>query len=122
MQRVKIVNKHDGIFGTECYIDGKKLNRVISAGFHISVGEVPTFTFETIGLPDIDMAGDVRFRFTPDTAKDAYIVLKKEFKENPDSYKALVRSIAFVIQNTPEEFWSVALAKAIADHIFGLEK
>ena len=120
MQMVKIVNQDDGSLRTECYIDGRKINRVMSAGFHISVDEVPTFTFETIGLPDIDMAGDVQFRFTPDTAKDAYIILKKEFTENPDSYKALVDLIADVIHNMPEESWTYDVAKMIANRIFGL--
>ena len=120
MQRVKIVNPDDGSLRTECYIGGQKLNRVKSAGFRISAGEVPIFTFETVGLPDIDMDGDIQFRFTPDTEKDAYIVLKKVFTENPSIYKDLVDLIADVMHNIPEESWSYDVAKMIADRIFGL--
>ena len=67
IQRVKVVNQNVNWCGTECYIDDKKIKNVKSVDFRFAVDEVPQFTFETMGLPDIDMSGDIRFRFTPET-------------------------------------------------------
>ena len=76
--RVKVVNPNEGWMGTEYYIDGKKIERVKSVDFRVAVDEVPHFTFETMGLPDIDMSGDIRFKFTPKTVQQAIIVLRNE--------------------------------------------
>ena len=65
MQRVKVVNQNESWMGTEYYIDGNKIQNVRSVDFRVAVDEVPHFTFETLGLPDIDMPGDVQFRFAP---------------------------------------------------------
>ena len=62
--RVKVVNQNGDWCGTECYIDDKKIKNVKSVDFRVAVDEVPQFTFETIGLPDIDMSGDIRFILT----------------------------------------------------------
>ena len=76
--RVKVVNPNEGWMGTEYYIDGKKIERVKSVDFRVAVDEVPQFTFETMGLPDIDMSGDIRFKFTPETVQQASVVLRNE--------------------------------------------
>lgn len=73
--KVKVVNPNGDWRGTECCIDDKKIKNVKSVDFRVAVDEIPKFTFETIGLPDIDMSGDIRFRFTPETVQQAVIVL-----------------------------------------------
>lgn len=73
IQRVKVVNPNECWLGTEYYIDGKKIKNVKSVDFRVAVDEVPRFTFETMGLPDIDMSGDIRFRFTPETVQQASV-------------------------------------------------
>lgn len=83
-QRVKVVNLNEGWMGTECYIDGRKINNVRSVDFRVAVDEIPQFTFETIGMPDIDMGGVVRFQFTPETVQQASIVLRNELIANKD--------------------------------------
>ena len=65
--RVKVVNPNESWLGTEYYIDGNKIQNVRSVDFRVAVDEVPTFTFETLGLPEIDMPGTVQFSFTPET-------------------------------------------------------
>ena len=65
--RVKVVNPNESWPGTEYYIDGKKISNVRSVDFRVAVDEVPKFTFETLGLPEIDMSGDIQFSFTPET-------------------------------------------------------
>ena len=65
IQRVKVVNPNESLRGTEYYIGGNKIENVKSVDFRVAVDEVPCFTFETLGLPDIDMAGDIQFSHTP---------------------------------------------------------
>lgn len=80
LPRVKVVNPGDSWIGTEYYINDKKIDRVKAVDFRVAVDEVPTFTFETIGSPDIDMPGDIRFSFTPQTIEEARKIIEHETK------------------------------------------
>lgn len=119
--RVKVVNPNESLLGTEYYIDGKKISNVRSVDFRVTVDEVPQFTFETLGLPDIDMHGDVQFSFTPETVQQAAVVLQNEFKRNAESMGALIASIESAINDAPEETWKHELAVLIAKRIVGSE-
>ena len=121
MQRVKVVNPNESWMGTESYIDGKKIPNVRSVDFRVAVDEVPHFTFETLGLPDIDMHGDVQFRFAPETVQQAAVVLQNEFKSNSEIMDALIESIESSINDAPEEIWKHDLAILIAKRIVGSE-
>lgn len=74
---VKVVNPTESYVGTVCCIDGKQIHGVRSVDFRIAVDEVPQFTLETLGLPDIDMIGNVQFSFTPETVQQAVIFHEK---------------------------------------------
>ena len=119
--RVKVVNPNESWMGTESYIDGKKIPNVRSVDFRVAVDEVPHFTFETLGLPDIDMAGDIQFSFTPETVQQAAVVLQNEFKKNSEIMDALIESIESSINDAPEEIWKHDLAILIAKRIVGSE-
>ena len=119
--RVKVVNTNDGWIGTECYIDGNKVNNVRSVDFRVAVDEVPQFTLETLGLPEIDMYGDIRFSFTPETVQQAAIVLQNEFKSNKESRKALIASIESAIDDSKKGISTRDLSEIIANTIIGLE-
>lgn len=121
MGKVKIINPNEGWPGTEYYIDGNKISNVKSVDFRVAVDEIPHFTFETIGLPDIDMSGDVQFSFTPETVQQAAIVLRNEFMKNIDSRKALIASIKSVLQEESGEYLLHDLSEKIANRIIGLE-
>lgn len=82
LPRVKVVNPGDCWLGTEYYINDQKIDRVKSVDFRVAVDEMPTFTFETMGLPDIDMSGDVRFSFTPETVEEAKKVIERESRKH----------------------------------------
>lgn len=101
--RIKVVNPNEGWMGTECYIDGKKIERVKSVDFRVAVDEVPQFTFETMGLPDIDMSGDIRFRFTPETVQQASIVLRNELIANKDLRGTFLTSMLSALD---DDFWN----------------
>ena len=119
--RVKVVNPNESWMGTESYIDGKKIPNVRSVDFRVAIDEVPQFTFETLGLPNIDMHGDVQFRFAPETVQQAAVVLQNEFKKNSEIMDALIESIESSINDAPEEIWKHDLAILIAKRIVGSE-
>lgn len=100
--RVKVVNPNEGWIGTEYYIDGKKIERVKSVDFRVAVDEVPHFTFETMGLSDIDMSGDIRFKFTPETVQQASIVLRNELMTRGGLYHIFLESMLSALDDS---FW-----------------
>lgn len=103
MSRVKVVNPNEGWMGTEYYIDGKKIERVKSVDFRVAVDEVPMFTFETMGIPDIDMSGDIRFRFTPETVQQASVVLRNELIADKDLRDTFLTSM---LSTLDDGFWN----------------
>lgn len=100
--RIKVVNPNEGWMETKCYIDGKKIERVKSVDFRVAVDEVPHFTFETIGLPDIDMSGDIRFKFTPETVQQASVVLRNELMARGELYHVFFESMLSALD---DKFW-----------------
>ena len=120
--RVKVVNPNESWRGTECYIDEKKIPNVRSVDFHVALDEVPQFTFETLGLPEIDMPGDVQFGFTPETVQQAAVVLQNEFQNNMASRFALYDSVRSVLdENDIDKSITKMLAVEIGNRIFDLE-
>lgn len=101
--RVKVVNPTEDWLGTEYYIGDKKIEHVKSVDFRVAVDEVPRFTFETMGLPDIDMSGDIRFRFTPETVQQASIVLRNELIANKDLRGTFLTSMLSALD---DDFWN----------------
>lgn len=99
--RVKVVNPNEDWMGTECYIDGKKIH-VKSVDFRVAVNEFPQFTFETMGLPDIDMSGDIRFRFTPETVQQAVMVLRNELLTKGTLYNCFLERMLSALD---DKFW-----------------
>lgn len=93
LPRVKIISPENSFFGTKIYIDDNQIKKVTSIDFHIETNEVPTFTFETLGMPDIDMMADVRFSFTPKTVEEAVKVLRNELLKHTDFYNGFLASI-----------------------------
>ena len=100
--RVKVVNPNGDWCGTECYIDDKKIKNVKSVDFRVAVDEVPQFTFETMGLPDIDMSGDIRFKFTPKTVQQASAVLRNELMTRGGLYHIFLVSMLSALDDS---FW-----------------
>lgn len=100
--RVKVVNPTEDWLGTEYYIDEKKIEHLKSIDFHVAVKEVPEFTFETMGLLDIDMSGDIRFKFTPETVQQAALVLRNELMVRGELYCAFLESMLSALD---DKFW-----------------
>ena len=123
LPRVRIITDDDKFQRTRCYIDDMEVKLITGIQSVIEPRQAPQFTFETVGMPDIDMNGQVLFGFTPETVEDAAKVLQHEFKTNPESYKALVNSIESVLKELPEngETWTFDIAKMVANRIIGIE-
>lgn len=100
--RVKVINPNESWLGTEYYIDDKKIKNVKSVDFRVAVDEMPQFTFETMGLPDIDMSGDIRFKFTLETVQQAVIVLRNELLTKGTLYNGFLESMLSALD---EKFW-----------------
>ena len=123
LPRVKVVNQNDSWLGTECYIDGKKIDRVKRIDFSVGVEEVPTFIFETMGIPDIDMLGRVMLDCKPQNVTEAVQILRNELLKHEDLYDGFSASIACALK----EHWCCGLpfeseeevAKKILDYLIG---
>lgn len=101
--RVKVVNPNESWRGTECCIDENKIHGVRSVDFRVAVDEVPTFTFETLGLPEIDISGDIQFSFTPETVQQAVFVLRNELSKRGSLYDSFLESMRSAID---DDFWN----------------
>lgn len=84
---------------THVFIGDKEISGITTGiQFEQYAGKVPTFTFETVGLPDIEIDNaDIRFRFTPETIEDAAKVIRHSFSSDKVLYDAFVASIESAI-------------------------
>lgn len=130
--RVKVINPKEGCIGTEYYIDGHQIDKVKAVDFHVGVDEIPTFDFEMMGIPEIDMIGDVRFSFKPKTVEEAVKVLRNELLKHGEFYNGFRDSIQSVLKpkeryigdgefSIHAEFGSSYLAEEILKRIIGEE-
>lgn len=123
LPRVRVVNPNNSWLGTKCYIDGKKIDKVKRIDFSVGVDENPTFTFETIGIPDIDMHGRVVFDCKPENVTEAVLILRNELLKHNAMYDGFSSSIASALK----EHWCCGLpfepeedvAKKILDYVIG---
>lgn len=125
LPRVRVVNPNDGWLGTEYYIDEKKVEKVKRIDFSVGVEEVPTFVFETMGVPDIDMPGRIIFDCKPKNVTEAIKIIRNELLKYEDLYDGFAASIASALK----EHWCCGLpfepeedvAKKILDYVIGEE-
>lgn len=120
MSRVQIKNENNDWRGTECWIDGNKVSRVKAVDFRVAVDEVPTFKFETMGRPDIDMQGTLIFDFSPENLSDACLIVSEELKKHGYFYDAFVASVKSVLDE-PGDLFSKECAEQIVNRIIGEE-
>lgn len=123
MERVKIINQNSGWSGTEYYIGENKIQNVKSVDFRVAVDEVPTFVFETNGLPEIDMPGDVKFAFIPETIQDASNILRSELSNRNSAYRqAFLSSVESVLKEMSDNdgLFLLDLSEKIVDRIAGI--
>ena len=127
MSVVKIVNPNPYDWrGTQCFIDEHKVSRVKSVDFHVAVDEVPTFNFEMMGRPDIEMECLAQISVSSKSITDAISVLRHELLQHGEIYQGFKSSLksALEIYSTcglpfePEE----ETAEKILDFMIGEER
>lgn len=99
LPRVNVINLGGDWLRTGIYINNQKINYIKAVDFHVAMDEVPKFTFETIGVPDIDMTGDIRFSFMPKTVTEAVTVLRNELLKHGDLYDGFLTSMRSAIED-----------------------
>lgn len=98
--KVKIINPvGSGWRGTQYFVDGTEINRVISADFHVAVDELPTSVFELMALPDIEMESEVKFSYTPQSIEDAVRILRRELLTHGEVYNGFKASLKSALEH-----------------------
>ena len=127
MPVVKIINPSPYDWrGTQCFIDGNKVPRVKSVDFHVAVDELPTFVFEMMAEPDIQMEALAQISFTSQSITDAILVLRHELLQHGEIYNGFKSSLKSALESynycgmpfEPEE----EIAEKILDFLIGEEK
>lgn len=127
MPVVRIVNpKPYDWRGTQCFIDGNKVPRVKSVDFHVAVDKVPTFVFEMMAEPDIQMEALVQISFNSQSITDAISVLRHELLQHGEIYHGFKASLKSALERynycglpfEPEE----EIAEKILNFMIGEEK
>lgn len=100
MPVVRIVNpKPYDWAGTKCLIDGKTIPRVKSVDFHVSVDEIPTFVFEMMAEPDIEVECLAQISFTSQSITDAISVLRHELLQHGQIYHGFKASLKSALEH-----------------------
>lgn len=127
MPVVKIINPSPYDWrGTQCFIDGNKIPRVKSVDFHVAVDEIPTFVFEMMAEPDIEMECLAQISFTSQSITDAISVLRHELLQHGEIYRGFKASLKSALERynycgllfEPEE----EIADKILNFMIGEEK
>lgn len=100
MPVVRIVNPEPYNWaGTKCLIDGKTIPRVKSVDFHVAVDEVPTFVFEMMAEPDIEVECLAQISFTSQSITDAISVLRHELLQHGEIYHGFKASLKSALEH-----------------------
>lgn len=109
MSVVKIVNPNPYDWrGTQYFIDKHKVPRVKSVDFHVAVDEVPTFNFEMMGAPDIELECLAQISVSSQSITDAISVLRHELLQHGEIYQGFKSSLksamkAYNVDGLPSE-------------------
>ena len=74
-------------------IDGVPLHRVREIDFHQDIDSEPSFHFDLVGIPDIEIIGNAEIDFGVVTLEQAALVLKNAFRKNEDFRKAIIETV-----------------------------
>lgn len=127
MPVVKIINPSPyNWMGTQYFIDGHEVPRVKSVDFHVAVDELPTFVFEMVAEPDIEMECLAQISFTSQSITDAVSVLRHELLQHGEIYRGFKASLKSALERynycglpfEPEE----EIADKILNFMIGEEK
>ena len=127
MSVVKITNPNPyDWLETKYFIDGNEVPRIKSVDFHVSVDEVPTFVFEMMAEPDIEMECLAQISVSSQSITDAISVLRHELLQHGEIYHGFKASLKSALERynycglpfEPEE----EIAGKMLDFMIGEEK
>lgn len=122
MQTVKI-QSIDNTIATRVFVGDNHIKGVTRVVFEQSAMEIPSFTFETDGYPNIEIDNaDICFRFTPEAITDAVKVICHTYANEKDFRNAFVASIASALKEVPTGTGIYDAAQAVADRIIEREE
>ena len=88
---------------TKIEIDGKPIRGIQRISYDASVWEVPKFSIEMVGVPDLEIDNaSVILNCDPIKLADAVKILREAIKRNNDMYDAWVASVRNWLENTHE--------------------
>lgn len=100
MPVVKIINPSPyNWMGTQCFIDGHEVPGVKSVDFHVAVDELPTFVFEMMAEPDIEVECLAQISFTSQSITDAISVLRHELLQHGEIYHGFKASLKSALEH-----------------------
>ena len=117
MKRVEIKNPNESWIGTKCIIDGKDIPDVRSVDFHVGVNKLPEFTFNTNGIPDIDVMARVEINPSPTNLQEACQIVANELQKHGEFYDAYKNSVLSVFKENRIDFAPDGLGEEISDKI-----
>lgn len=126
MEHIKITSKDNTPRknNTMVQVGGHDVFGAKRVDFRVAVDEIPTFIIETIAEPEIEMYGEISFKYHPRTIEEAARVLRRACARGSENYNALVLSIKSVVKEyrpNADNISLVAEAQDIADRILGIE-
>lgn len=125
VMRVSVKSESKNGIPTFVIIDGKVVHRIKTIDFSVGINNAPTFTFATIGIPDIDVESDsIKIEPTPTNIEDACLILKIALERDNSFREAFKASILSAIDDNNKNALPFepddTLANKIIDRIIGL--
>ena len=113
MEKIKVSNPNgEGWKGTQIEVGGKKIEGVSGITFNVAGDKYPCFIIETVCMqPEIEMEGDISFKFTPETVSDAIAVIQREFRPGSKYFEEMVASVQEKIKMLVAEYGEMSSKK-----------
>lgn len=116
---VKVFNNNGNAVPTHVEIDGKPL-RCREIDYHAEVDHIPTFTFELLALPGIEVNhADICFRYHPESVVESVKILRHELMLHGEVYGGFLESIKSALHDMGAETDITGAAKFILSRIIG---
>ena len=101
------------------FVDGKKINKVRSIDFGVSVECLPEVNIEIVGGCDFEGLADVKFDYSPCNVMEACKILLEELQKHGELYDGFKASITSAIKDAPNYTPTEEIAERILNRMIG---
>ena len=121
IRNIEIKQNEKYPYRSSVYLDGKKINGVISIDYNYSVDTLPVVTLDIARNCIINQAADVEFDYSPDSVKEACTILREELMKHGEIYRGFCASIKSALNDSPEAVFANddEMAELIVRRIIG---